>query len=61
MKLSRRFIVLTLAVLIMLVAGWPVARRYHPEAAGLLEVVFFFGVIVLPIFLEWLDGRSSQK
>ena len=61
MKPSPSLIVPTLAILIMVVVGWPFAQRYHPIAAGLFNFVFLLGVVALPFFLEWLDRRSSQK
>ncbi len=61
MKLSPRFVVLILAVLIMAVVGWPFARRFHPMVPGLVEFAFLVGTIVLPFFLEWLDRRTSHK
>jgi hypothetical protein len=61
MKRSPRFVVLVLAVLIMVVVGWPFARRYHPMAAPFFEFAFLVGTILLPFFLEWLDRRTSQK
>ena len=61
MKPSPRSVVLALAILIWLVVGWPFARRYHPIAGGLFEFVLLLSVIVLPIFLEWLNRRSNKK
>ena len=57
MKASPRYVVFALAILRWVVAGWPFARRYHPIAEGVFEFVFFVGVIVLPIFLEWLPKK----
>lgn len=60
MKPSRRSVVFFLAILIWLVIGWPFAQRYHPIAEGLFNFAFLLGVIVLPIFLEWLDRRNPH-
>jgi hypothetical protein len=60
MKLSPRVVVFILAIVIWLVVGWPFARRYHPIAEGLFQFAFFLGVIVLPIFLEWLDRHNPH-
>ena len=57
MKPSPRSVVFILVILIWLVIGWPFARRYHPIGLALFSVVFLLGVIVLPMFLEWLDRR----
>jgi len=57
MKVSPKFIVFILATIIWIVVGWPFARRYHPIAEGLFHFAFGLGVIVLPIFLEWLERR----
>ena len=57
MKPSPRSVVFILATLLWLVIGWPFARRYHPIAEGLFNLVFLLGVIVLPTFLAWLDRR----
>jgi len=61
MRRLLRAVVLALAILIWLVAGWPFARRYHPMAEGVFAFVFFLGVLVLPIFMEWLDRRSNKS
>ena len=60
MKPSPRFIVFALATLIWIVVGWPFAQRYHPIAEGVFHFVLLVGVIVLPIFLEWLERRSNK-
>jgi hypothetical protein len=61
MKPSPGSVLLALAILIWVVAGWPFNRRYHPIAEGFFEFAFFLAVIVLPIFLEWLDRRSNKS
>jgi hypothetical protein len=60
MKPSPRSVVIALAILIWIVAGWPFNRRYHPIAEGFFEFAFFLAVIILPIFLERLDRRSDK-
>ena len=60
MKPSPRILVFAIFTLIWVVAGWPFARHYNPIAEGLFELVFLLGVIVLPIFLEWLDRCSNS-
>jgi hypothetical protein len=61
MKPSPRSVVLALAILIWIVAGWPFNRRYHPIAEGFFEFAFFLAVIVGPTFLEWLDRCSNKS
>ena len=61
MKTSQRSVALGLAILVWLVAGLPFAQRYHPIADGIFQSVFLLGVIALPVFLEWLDRRSSKN
>ena len=60
MKPSPRSVVLALAFLIWVVAGWPFAQRYHPIAEGVFQFVFLLAVIVLPTFLEWLDKPKGR-
>jgi hypothetical protein len=61
MKPSPRSVVFALAILIWVVVGWPFAQRYHPIAEGVFNVAFFLGVIVMPMFLEWLDRRGNKE